>query len=96
LSLPGLFWLLAFVTALERLGLWFSGASWLPWRRRRVGMPVSTAGFDQVAMVLDAGKHRELEQRRTTSMMREGHEEGAPPHTTVDLDANMIRLVTPH
>jgi hypothetical protein len=92
MSLPGLVFLLVVVAALERFGLWASNRSWLPWRRKREGTPVSAAGFEEMDAFFGAGKRHELDQRYHSLMMREDEDDGAPPQMKVDLDGNRIVL----
>lgn len=92
MSLPGLVVLLVVVAALERFGLWASNRSWLPWRRNRVGTPVSAAGFEQMDAFFGSGKQHELDQRNHSLMLRQEEEDGAPPLMEVDLDGNRIVL----
>jgi hypothetical protein len=92
MSLPGLVVLLVVVAALERFGLWASGRSWLPWRRKREGTPVSAAGFEEFDSFFGSGKRHELDERNHSLMMRQEEEEGAPPLMEVDLDGNRIVL----
>jgi hypothetical protein len=92
MSLPGLVFLLVLVAALERFGLWATDRSWLPWRRRHAGTPVSAAGFEELDAFMGAGKRHELDQRNHSLVMREDQDDGAPPAMTVDLDGNRIVL----
>jgi hypothetical protein len=94
LSLPGVVCLLVLLAALERFGLWLHGKSWLPWRRRRTGMPVSAAGFDELGAVFAAGKRDELEYRQSALMLRDDEDDGAPP-TTLPLNGFTGRIVLP-
>ncbi|HEV3359707.1 MAG TPA: DUF6191 domain-containing protein [Pseudonocardiaceae bacterium] len=90
MSIPGLVVLLTMVITLERFGLWINRISWLPWRRRRTGMPVSATGFDTLDAVF-TDRRAEFEQRVTHSMWREDAEAGAPPFG-VDLDTGRATL----
>ncbi|GAB1508322.1 DUF6191 domain-containing protein [Actinophytocola sp. KF-1] len=92
MSLPGLVFLLVLVAALERFGLWAGNRSWLPWRRKRAGTPVSAAGFEELDAFMGAGKRHELDQRNHSLMMRQDEDDGAPPAMEVDLDGNRIVL----
>ncbi len=92
MSLPGLVFLLVLVAALERFGLWASDRSWLPWRRKRTGTPVSAAGFEELDAFMGAGKRHELDERNHSLMMRHDEDDGAPPAMKVDLDGNRIVL----
>jgi hypothetical protein len=92
MSLPGLVVLLVVLAALERFGLWASDRSWLPWRRKRAGTPVSAAGFEELDAFFVSGKRHELDQRNHSLMMREDEEDGAPPLLRVDLNGRRIVL----
>jgi Family of unknown function (DUF6191) len=91
MSLPGLACLLVLLVALERLGLWFSGHSWLPWRWSK--RPVSAAALDEVTALFYATKHHELQQRRTELMLREEAGDGAPRAMRLDLDHGTPTIV---
>ncbi|GLW93467.1 hypothetical protein Aglo03_42830 [Actinokineospora globicatena] len=95
MSLPGVVVLLVVLAALERFGLWAHERSWLPWRRKRTGTPVSAAGFDELGAAFSGSKRDEVEYRKTELMLREDSEDGAPPRTTVDLDGFGVRVVLP-
>jgi hypothetical protein len=90
MSLPGLVFLLVVLASLERFGLWLSDRSWLPWRRKRDGAPVSAAGFEEFDAFFGTGKRHELEQRNSSLMMRDDEQDGAPPRMEVDLDGGRI------
>ena len=92
MSLPGLVFLLVLLAALERFGLWASHHSWLPWRRKREGTPVSAAGFEELDAFMGAGKRHELDERNHSLMMRQDEDDGAPPEMKVDLDGNRVVL----
>jgi Family of unknown function (DUF6191) len=92
MSLPGLVFLLVLLAALERFGLWASHRSWLPWRRKQEGAPLSAAGFEELDAFFGAGKRHELDERNHSLMMREDEDEGAPPLMKVDLKGNRIVL----
>jgi hypothetical protein len=92
MSLPGLVFLLVLVAALERFGLWAGNRSWLPWRRKHDGTPVSAAGFEELDAFMGAGKRHELDQRNHSLMMRQDEDDGAPPEMKVDLDGNRVVL----
>lgn len=92
MSLPGLVFLLVLVAALERFGLWASDRSWLPWRRKREGTPVSAAGFEELDAFFGSGKRHELDDRAHSLMMRKDENEGAPPLLEIDLDGKLILL----
>ena len=86
MSLPGLACLLVVLVALERFGLWASGRSWLPWRRRRTRPEASAAGLDELTALFAATKHHELQQRRTELVLRQDPADGAPWRIRVERD----------
>jgi Family of unknown function (DUF6191) len=92
MSLPGLVVMLVVLAALERFGLWAGNRSWLPWRRKREGTPVSAAGFEELDAFFGAGKRHELDERNHSLVLREDEEEGAPPLMKIDLDGNRVVL----
>jgi hypothetical protein len=93
MSIPGLVVLLTVLIALERFGLWVNRVSWLPWRRRRTGMPVSAAAFDSFGAVFN-DRRAEFEERVTQSRWREDADQEAPPFG-VDLDTGRAILRRP-
>ncbi|HEX6357215.1 DUF6191 domain-containing protein [Actinophytocola sp.] len=95
ISLPGLVLLLCVLVAMERFGLWASSRSWLPWRRKREGMPLSAAGFEELDAFFGASKRHELNDRNHSLMLRDDTDDGAPPLMKVDLDGNRVVLRTP-
>ncbi len=95
MSLPGLVVLLVVLASLERFGLWASNRSWLPWRRKREGMPVSSAGFEELDAFFGSGKRHELDERNHSLVMREDEDDGAPPLMKVDLDRGRIVINPP-
>jgi hypothetical protein len=91
MSLPGLVLALVALAALERLGLWAGRVSWLPWRRKRTGTPVSAAGFDEIGAAFYGSKRMELEHRQSQSLLRDEEADGALPNR-IDLDSGTVRL----
>jgi hypothetical protein len=92
MSLPGLVFLLVLLAALERFGLWAGNRSWLPWRRKREGTPVSAAGFEEFDAFFGTGKRHELDDRAHSLMMRQEEDDGAPPRMKIDLDGRRVIL----
>jgi hypothetical protein len=92
MSLPGLVVMLVVLAALERFGLWAGNRSWLPWRRKWEGTPVSAAGFEELDAFFGSGKRHEIDERNHSLMLREDEAEGAPPLMKVDLDGNRVVL----
>ena len=95
MSLPGLVVLLVALAALERMGLWATRASWLPWRRKRTGPPVSATTFDEFGAAFYGSKRMEIEHRQSQSMLRDDEADGAPPNR-IDLDGGTVRLSPRH
>lgn len=91
MSLPGLVVLLVILAGLERMGLWATRASWLPWRRKRTGTPVSATAFDEMGAAFYGSKRMEIEHRLSQSMMRDDEADGAPPNR-IDLEGGTVRL----
>lgn len=95
MTLPGLVLLLTLLAAVERFGLWAQERSWLPWMKKRPGMSISSAGFDELTATLQGAKRIELDYRQSSLMLRDDEADGAPPRTTVDLDEGVVRIVPP-
>jgi HAMP domain-containing protein len=92
LTLPGL------VLLLLVLGVAESAWSRLGRRSpvtRRSRHALSAGGVDVFSAALAPGREADLEQQRVRQMRRADVEDGAPPHSTVDLDAGTAVLVVP-
>ena len=85
LSLPGVVCLLVLLAAVERFG-----------PRRRGGaspsLPLSGTGFEEVDAFFSGAKRTELAERHSRSLLADEEESGAPPRTTVDLDAGVVTV----
>ncbi|SDN46525.1 DUF6191 domain-containing protein [Allokutzneria albata] len=93
LTLPGLAVLLVVLAALERFGLWARRRSLLPWRTRSTEAPsFAEVGFEEFGAAFDSGQRHKIDERNSQSMMRDDADDGAPPHSTVDLDAGVAVL----
>jgi len=92
MTLPGLVLLLLAVAAVDQLLLRARGRGIVP---RRSNTPVSSTGFDLLHAALSPGKSDELAQRQTEELVRDEEDDGAPPHSEVDLDAGVARLRLP-
>ncbi|HEY1175029.1 MAG TPA: DUF6191 domain-containing protein [Phytomonospora sp.] len=88
MSLPGLVVLLFVLALLDQLAVKAGRTKWIPWRGSERAGRISSTGFDQLHAAVVPGKDLELEQRRSTAMMREDEDSGAPPNG-VDLDAGV-------
>jgi uncharacterized protein DUF6191 len=84
-SIPGLVVLLVVVAAVDRMGLAAGRRLRLPWRTDEAGRPMAAPGIDELQAFFYATKRYELDQRRTSLMLRDEAGDGAPP-VTVDLD----------
>lgn len=85
-SIPGLVLMLIVFAAIDRMGRAANRRLRLPWRRDESGRPMAATGIDEMHAIFYAMKRHELDQRRTSLMLREEEGDGAPPRTTVDLD----------
>jgi Family of unknown function (DUF6191) len=95
MTIPGLVITLVAFAVLDRAGLWAHRRFRLPWRRDEVGRPISAVAVGE----LDAffhGTHRHLQdQRRSSLVMRDDENDGAPPRTRVDLDTGTAIMRRP-
>jgi hypothetical protein len=68
-------------------------------RRRRTGQPMTGgftgAGLDVLQAALYPEKRHQVEELQSERMRRDDEDDGAPPHSTVDLDAGIARLRVP-
>ena len=92
MTLPGLVVLLLVVAALDHVLIRLGRRGLVPWRR---DTQVSSTGFDLLHAALSPGKQDELDQRHSEELVRDEEEDGAPPRSTVDLDAGIARLRVP-
>jgi len=94
MTLPGLVLLLLAVAAVDQLLLRTRGRGIMPGRGEG-HTQVSSTGFDLLHAALSPGKADELAQRQTEELVRDEEDDGAPPHSEVDLDAGVARLRLP-
>src|SRR5207248_609723 len=96
-SVPGLVILLVVVAGIDRAGRSANRRLRLPWRTEESGRPLAASGIEEMHAILYAAKRHELDQRRTSLMLRDEEADGAPPHSTVDLDRGtaVIRKIPP-
>ena len=97
MTIPGLVCLLALVALVDQLALRAGRAKWIPWRGTGREGQISATGFEQLHATFAAGKQRELDERKSSLMLRDDQGEGAPPRTRVDLDGGtaVVRLPEP-
>ncbi|MFE1442624.1 DUF6191 domain-containing protein [Streptomyces sp. NPDC058739] len=98
MTLPGLVILLTALALVDQALLHAGRAGLLPWRNNARAGQVSATGFEQLHATLSAGKEHELRERRSSLVLRDDEEDGAPPHrTTVDLDGGtaVVRMPRP-
>ncbi|MFJ3787874.1 DUF6191 domain-containing protein [Kitasatospora sp. NPDC090091] len=79
----------------DQLALRARKSRWIPWRGTGREGQVSATGFEQLHAQFAAGKQHELDERRSTLMLRDEEGEGAPPRTRVDLAAGKAVVVRP-
>ncbi|MEU5258424.1 DUF6191 domain-containing protein [Amycolatopsis sp. NPDC021455] len=91
----GVLWAMAFpilvvlLFLLAVLEVW--GRGFLPWHRRGDGSRMASGiATEEVEAILGGTKHHELEQRQVQLMLVDDEADGAPPRTSVDLDAGKI------
>jgi hypothetical protein len=94
MTLPGLVVLLTVLAFVDQLLLRAGRAGVLPWRNAARQGQISATGFEQLHAALSPGKQSELKERQSALVMRDDEEDGAPPHSTVDLTSGkaVIRL----
>ncbi len=69
-------------------------------RRRRRGQPTAKAkvaeiGFDALGLALAPSRKHKQEHDEFMQLKREEEGDGAPPRSSVDLDAGVARIVVP-
>jgi hypothetical protein len=84
MTIPGLVILLVAFAAIDRMGLWANRNIRLPWRKEG-HRPMSAPGIDEMQALFYASKRHEIDQRRTSLMLRDKEGDGAPPYSEVDL-----------
>lgn len=95
MTLPGLVILLTLLAFVDQLLLQLGRAEVLPWRNVGRTGQLSSTGFEQLHATFSAGKRSELEERRTSLMLRDEEDDSAPAHrTSVDLERGtaVVRL----
>ncbi|WP_310794789.1 DUF6191 domain-containing protein [Streptomyces sp. TLI_171] len=89
MSLPGLVCALAVLAFVDQVALRARRSRWIPWRGTGREGQISSTGFEQLHAQFAAGKQAELEQRKTTLMLRDEEGEGAPPRSRVNLEGGV-------
>jgi hypothetical protein len=68
-------------------------------RRREAGDPVrggfTGVGLDVLQAALYPEKRHQLEEQESRRIRRDDEDDGAPPHSTVDLDSGLAQLRLP-
>ncbi|GAA4241101.1 DUF6191 domain-containing protein [Actinomadura meridiana] len=95
LTIPGLVIALVAFAALDRAGLWANRRFHLPWRRDEVGRPVSAVAVGELDAFFHGTHRHQQEQRRMSLILRDEENDGAPPRTSVDLDAGTATIRRP-
>ncbi|MEU8117755.1 DUF6191 domain-containing protein [Spirillospora sp. NPDC049024] len=87
MTIPGLVVALVAFAILDRAGLWAHRRFRLPWRRDEVGRPVSAIAVGELDAFFHGTHRHQQEQRRSSLILRDDENDGAPPRSRVDLDA---------
>ena len=87
MTIPGLVIALVAFAVLDRAGLWAHHRFRLPWRRDEVGRPVSAVAVGELDAFFHGTHRHQLEQRRSSLILRDEENDGAQRFTRVDLDA---------
>lgn len=95
MTIPGLVIALIFFAAIDRMGLWANRRLRLPWRRGEDGRAISAVSLDEMDALFYATKRYELDQRRSSLMLRDEENDGAPPHSEVDLETGTAIIRRP-
>jgi hypothetical protein len=90
LTLPGLVLLLVALAVTEHVWSRLGRRSPVTRRARHA---VSAGGLDVFSAALAPGREADLEQQRIRETERDDVQDGAPPHSTVDLDGGVAYLV---
>ncbi|NEK57088.1 hypothetical protein GCU56_04275 [Geodermatophilus sabuli] len=90
LTLPGLVLLLVALALTEQAWARLGRRSPVTRRDRHA---LSAGGLDVFSAALAPGREADLEQQRIREVRRQDVEDGAPPRSTVDLDAGVAVLV---
>ncbi|WP_329261411.1 DUF6191 domain-containing protein [Actinoallomurus sp. NBC_01490] len=84
-SIPGLVLVLVVLASIDRMGRAARRRLRLPWRSPESGRPLAAPGLDEMQAIFYATKRHELDERRTSLMLRDEEGDGAPPRSEVDL-----------
>ena len=95
MTLPGLVIGLTLLAFVDQILLRAGRAGMLPWRNGARRGQVSATGFEQLHATFSPGKQSELKERRSALLVRDDEEDGAPPHSTVDLDGGLAVIRVP-
>jgi hypothetical protein len=86
MTIPGLVVALIAFAVLDQAGLWANRRFRLPWKRDEVGRPISAIAVGEMDAFFQGTHRHQQEQRRSSLMLRDEENDGAPPRTRVDLD----------
>ncbi|MFB6889104.1 DUF6191 domain-containing protein [Kitasatospora sp. NPDC056327] len=93
MTIPGLVCLLVALAFVDQLALRARRSRLVPWRGTGREGQISATGFEQLHAQFSAGKQNELDERRSSLMLRDEEDDGAPPRTRVDLAASVAVVV---
>lgn len=95
-SLPVLVLLLVAFAVIDRIGQAANASRLrLPWRKGADGRPLPAAGVEELHALYVSTKRHEIDERRTSLILREDEDDGAPPAKAVDLDAGTVVVRRP-
>ncbi|MBO2454263.1 hypothetical protein J4573_44760 [Actinomadura barringtoniae] len=85
-TIPGLVLGLVALAVIDRMGLWANRRFRTPWRRDDQGRGVSAVGVDELSAFFQGSKRHQLDEKRSSLILRDEENDGAPPRTKVDLE----------
>jgi Family of unknown function (DUF6191) len=92
MTIPGLAVALVVLGAVDVVIFRRSGGRLFARARNPRAVPVA---YDEAAAFFTPSKRIELEQRQSSSLLRQSPDDGAPPRTRIDFDAGTARLPAP-
>ncbi|QTD96028.1 hypothetical protein S1361_01655 [Streptomyces cyanogenus] len=94
-ALPVLAFLLFVCGAAELMMRRFRRRSVLHRGRGPEDRPLTGSAFNEFDLVFNGNKSIEIEQQRHEANRRDDQDDGAPPHTRIDLAGGIARIVLP-
>ncbi|MFJ1730894.1 DUF6191 domain-containing protein [Streptomyces sp. NPDC088254] len=94
-ALPALAFLLFVCGAAELMMRRFKRRSVLDRGRGPEHRPLTGSAFNELDLVFNGNKSIEIEQQQHAANRRDDQDDGAPPHTRIDLVGGTVRIVLP-